>query len=108
MRRFWCCERSPETVTESPPGTQVARTAEFVRLTCWPPGPEARQASKRTSSGRRRISAGSGVVEVKGNAGDALDLRAELRAAALKNPEGIVTVNYDLKSGVVAEVSAAQ
>jgi len=33
---------------------------------------------------------------------------AELRAAALKSPEGIVTVNYDLKSGVVAEVSAAQ
>ncbi len=32
----------------------------------------------------------------------------ELRAAALKNPEGILTVNYDLKSGVVTEVSATK
>jgi len=32
----------------------------------------------------------------------------ELRAAALKNPEGILTVNYDLKSGVVIEVSATK
>ena len=30
----------------------VARTAESVVLTCWPPGPEARSASKRISPSR--------------------------------------------------------
>jgi len=31
---------------------------------------------------------------------------AELHAAVLKSPQGILTVSYDVKSGVVTEVSA--
>ena len=60
-----------------------------------------------------RISAGSGVVEVKGNAGDALDLRAELRAvpaslagavAPSLSPDGAITGTVTVKGSPSAPV----
>ena len=58
------CERSSRATATRPVGLCVARTALSVLLTCWPPGPEARMASKTTSDAlmepaRRRRRAGS-------------------------------------------------
>ena len=39
---FWCCERSLWHWTTVLVGRWVMRTAESVRLTCWPPLPEER------------------------------------------------------------------
>ena len=43
----WLC-----TLTLMPLARWVARTAESVVLTCWPPGPEERRVSKRISPSR--------------------------------------------------------
>ena len=40
--RFWIWLRWSCEVTTSPVGMWVMRTAESVRLMCWPPAPEAR------------------------------------------------------------------
>jgi hypothetical protein len=64
--RFLCCERSSWHSTTTPVGRCVMRIAESVLLTCWPPAPEARKVSMRSSAGlistvrrSRRAPAGS-------------------------------------------------
>src|ERR1051325_3334196 len=47
--RLRCCERSFWHCTTMPVGMCVRRTAESVLLMCWPPAPEARKVSMRTS-----------------------------------------------------------
>jgi hypothetical protein len=49
VARFLCCERSLWHWTTILVGMWVSRTAESVVLTCWPPAPEERQVSTRTS-----------------------------------------------------------
>ena len=54
--RLRCCERSFWHCTTMPVGMCVRRTAESVLLMCWPPAPEARKVSVRTSAGLMSIS----------------------------------------------------
>ena len=49
--RFLCCERESWHSTTMPVGRWVTRIAESVLLTCWPPAPEARKVSMRSSAG---------------------------------------------------------
>src|SRR5262249_55238274 len=49
--RLRCCERSFWHCTTMPVGKWVMRTAESVLLTCWPPAPDARYVSIRSSAG---------------------------------------------------------
>jgi hypothetical protein len=49
MMRLRCCERSSVAVTSIPVGVWRKRTAESVLLRCWPPAPDARNVSTRTS-----------------------------------------------------------
>ena len=46
---FLCCDFSSWQVTTRPVGRCVTRTAESVVLTLWPPGPEERYTSMRSS-----------------------------------------------------------
>ncbi len=57
--RFLCCERSFCTATTIPVGRWVIRTALEVLLTFWPPAPEARKVSIRTSDSFTSISISS-------------------------------------------------
>ena len=78
---------------EGPAGSVVLPTAAGGRLTmptCATCAPKDFQTTAAT-----KYSVGDNPATV-----------VELRAAALKNPAGILTVNYNLKSGVVLEVSA--
>src|SRR5678816_5918 len=54
--RFLCCERESWHSTTMPVGRCVTRIAESVLLTCWPPAPEARKVSMRSSAGFRTTS----------------------------------------------------
>ena len=62
---FLCCERSSWHSTTMPVGRCVMRTAESVLLMCWPPAPEARKVSMRSSAGLSTtspISSASGMT----------------------------------------------
>ncbi len=54
--RFLCWLRSFWQLTTMPVGLWVRRTAEEVLLTFWPPAPDDRNTSTRTSSSRTSIS----------------------------------------------------
>src|SRR2546421_6999038 len=59
MSRFLCWLRSFCIDTTMPVGRWVMRMAESVLLTFWPPAPEARKVSMRTSLGLRSMSMSS-------------------------------------------------
>ena len=59
--RFWCWLRSLCTATTMPVGRCVMRTAQSVLLTCWPPAPEARYVSTRSSFSSISTLASSGT-----------------------------------------------
>ena len=92
--RFLCCERSSWHSTTMPVGRCVMRIAESVLLTCWPPAPDARNVSMRSSAGlssTASISSSSGRIATvhgrrvdaalrfgRGHALDAMRARLEL------------------------------
>ena len=61
LARFLCCDRSFWHCTTMPVGKCVMRIAESVRLTCWPPAPDARNVSTRKSSVRISILISSSI-----------------------------------------------
>src|SRR5664280_2701675 len=59
LARFLICDFSSWQETTSPVGRWVRRTAEYVVLTDWPPGPEEQKVSIRTSLGSSLTSTSS-------------------------------------------------
>ena len=59
LARFLICDFSSWQETTRPVGRCVMRTAEYVVLTLWPPGPEEQNVSMRMSLGSILISTSS-------------------------------------------------
>ena len=59
--RLLCWLRPSWHCTTMPVGMWVSRTAESVLLMCWPPAPDARKVSVRTSLGLMSISIESSI-----------------------------------------------